>query len=126
MFYLSVIRPSPTTQLIHATENTQPSFLTIVWHAECILPWNRKEPTCKRLRNTWEANRVQTSASTKKKIGRCRAFSHGPCRRFTEGPIDTWAMQPTRRMRFRMHCCPLAGFCPNQGGRRNCGGGYQG
>jgi hypothetical protein len=58
--------------------------------------------------------------STKKKLGRCSEFSHCPCHRFIEGRIDTWAMQPTQRMQFRMRSCLLAGIWANSKGRRKC------
>jgi RNA polymerase sigma-70 factor (ECF subfamily) len=35
--YLSFIRTSPTIQLTHAAENTQLSYLTVIWQAACIL-----------------------------------------------------------------------------------------
>ena len=104
--------------LAEMPKNRAAMFPDVVWHAECILLWNWEELTCKRLRHTWEANRVPTSPSTKKKLGRCSVFSRGPSRRFTEGRIDAWAMQPTLRMRFRMHSCPLAVIWANSRARR--------
>jgi hypothetical protein len=39
---------------------------------------------------------------------------------FSGMPIDVSVMQPTRRMRFRMHSCPLTSTWTNSGGSRKC------
>src|ERR1017187_9061467 len=119
--HLIATAPCPTARSTHAPENARQNAFRLIGNGRAFQSSDREaETTCKRPRPTSETNSTPTFLPQKKRLGNCRTLSRVACLCSTERLIDTWAMQLTQRMRFRMRSSPLTNTWISLEGRRKC------